>query len=234
MTPLYQYDTPYHNYCLSQLFLYKMSIMSDLLVLSTELFAANPTKSQRTQLKIIESAIKLFVRNGFYETTHDQIAKASKVSRPLVLHYFPARSDLFEFCIRYIRVDMQSVAVNRLAKGKNAAEMLRLYVLSTFEWLNDKRPHAILWLLFYYRAAVEPQYLQLNTELVQMGERRIEQMLRLGVEQKIWKIAAVESTAKAIQNTITGYLVGQLTEKPNSKRKEAATIAYQQIEKLLN
>lgn len=61
-----------------------------------------PRLTERRQLEtrndLLNTALELFVANGFEETTMTQIAEAAGVSRRTVYRYFPSKDDLiFEF-----------------------------------------------------------------------------------------------------------------------------------------
>src|SRR4051812_18083885 len=77
-----------------------------------ELFPYKPSKAQRTQLAIIESAIKCYATLGIEKSTAERIAKTCGISRPLVQHYFPDREGLLEMSIKYIRTYLQKLAVD--------------------------------------------------------------------------------------------------------------------------
>ncbi len=51
-------------------------------------------RSRETRSHIVETAIDLFIRNGYGETSMEQIAEASGVSRRTVYRHFPTKDDL--------------------------------------------------------------------------------------------------------------------------------------------
>ena len=61
------------------------------------LFDDAPSKSQRTQIRIAEAAVKLYAKLGAQATIFEKIAEAAKVSRPLILRYFPTYQSLLLF-----------------------------------------------------------------------------------------------------------------------------------------
>ena len=51
-------------------------------------------RAAQTRARIAEAALELFVRQGYRETTVDQIAEAAGVSRRTVFHHFPGKESL--------------------------------------------------------------------------------------------------------------------------------------------
>jgi len=176
------------------------------------LFPQKLQKSDHTKLRILESAIWCYVHYGIEQTTFENIATKAGVVRPLVMRYFPNKELLLELTIKYIRANLQNLAVAALQGLTQAEDILEAYIRSTFRWIEDFPEHAKVWLLFYYYCSIRREFLVVNSELVSMGQRRISEVIALGVKQKIFNTNRPSSTAKAIQNFMTGCLLAALTE----------------------
>jgi AcrR family transcriptional regulator len=150
----------------------------------------------------------------------EKIAKAAGVTRPLVHHYFDDKSRLFEFVVKMVRANFQNFAIESFAGLKEPEEMLRAYINSTFEWLSKFPTHGRLWLLFYYYCGIKDEYLQMNSELVEMGQKRIVQILEAGKIEGLFRFTDAMTSAKLIQTVITGALVELATEKLHTSQKE--------------
>ncbi|MEQ1875630.1 MAG: TetR/AcrR family transcriptional regulator [Bdellovibrionia bacterium] len=181
--------------------------------LYAQMFVLEPTKSQRRRLQIVETAIECFSKYGFENTTYERIAAACKVTRPLIIHYFPEKDSLLLMVITYIRANLQNFAVAAIRKETTTENQLRAYVESTFDWVKDFPAHAQTWLLFYYNASIRSDLKELNSELVNTGHERIFTLLtKAHSEKKLAKAPSMEQ-AKMIQNLVTGSLLSMLTEK---------------------
>jgi AcrR family transcriptional regulator len=86
-------------------------------------------KQQLTKKAILEAAIDLFAKNGFDETTIDDIAGAAFVSRRTFFRYFESKDDLMAEQISSL-VSAVKRAVQSSPKIASKAELLR-FVVST-------------------------------------------------------------------------------------------------------
>ncbi len=181
------------------------------------LFDIVPTKAQERQLKIIEAAVEDFASVGIEKSTYESIARRSKVSRPLVHHYFPDKEVLIERAITYVRANFQSIAVKAIQGEEKSEHQLNAYIVSTFDWLKKYPAHVKVWLLFYYYCGIDAKYRKLNSDLVDMGHRRIKAILEIGHTQKRFIVKNATETAKLIQLLITGGLLAGCTENADLK-----------------
>lgn len=177
-----------------------------------ELFDTLATKAQRTQMAILEAAIKNYSKVGVDETTYEKIAKTCKVSRPLIQHYFPDQHELFTLTMKYIRAKFQQISVEAIREEMSPDKQLEAYVRSNFSWAQRFRAHANVWLLFYHYCGVHPKFRELNTTFVRMGHERIQGLLELGIQRKVFACKDPYMNAKLIQIIITGALVSICTD----------------------
>ncbi|HZK48365.1 MAG TPA: TetR/AcrR family transcriptional regulator [Thermoleophilia bacterium] len=87
--------------------------------------------------EIVDAALRLILKNGFHNTTLDQVAVQAKVSKGLVSYYFPKKDELFlavlQLMIERLRSDLESAYRAHLP----ARERLRLNFRNLFD--NGKR-----------------------------------------------------------------------------------------------
>lgn len=177
-----------------------------------QLFPEAPSKSQVTQLRIAEAAIRLYAKAGAQSTTFEDIATAAKVSRALILRYFPTYPALMMFMAKYIRAQFQELAVRSINQADGAKAQLEAYVDCTFDWSKQYPHHVKVWIYFYYICALEPKTRELNTNLVDVGHRRIQSLIESGQAARDFPKGNASAAAKAIQTLITGSLLSCLTE----------------------
>lgn len=60
------------------------------------------TVAERRRAQIVETAIRLFSENGYFQTTTEDIANAIPVSKGLVYKYFKDKNDLLYYCMQYV------------------------------------------------------------------------------------------------------------------------------------
>jgi AcrR family transcriptional regulator len=192
-----------------------------------ELFEEEPTKSQRTQIRIADAAIHLYANEGAQATIFEKVAKEAKVSRALVLRYFPTYSDLLQFMAKYIRALFQQLVVARISQAKDPKDQLSAYVNSTFDWLKTHPHHAKVWLYFFYICSIDEQSRELHTSLVDMGHSRIQKIVESGQKTGVFPKADARAAARAIQIQITGSLTSYLTEERKSQLPHLAKATLQ-------
>lgn len=187
-------------------------------VILSEIFPPEPSKAQRRRLQIVEAAIESFAEVGIEKSTYERLAKRIKVSRPLIIHYFPDRDDLVETTLKFIRARFQRLAVDALSRAEGPEAKLKAYVEATFDWIARYDKHAKVWLLFYFYCGVDGDFKAMNTELARMGEERIAALI-VGLRAKSLPKAELLWRAKQIQIFVTGALIAAGTETPSIPMK---------------
>ena len=177
-----------------------------------ELIPRRIGKGEQRKIDIAEAAIHLIATKGVEGTTFELIAKRCGISRPLVVHYFPERLELFEFAVKIIRMQFQELAVQAISRGRDAPGKLEAYVDSTFDWIERFPDHVRVWSVFFHYCAVHKKFRLINTELATIGHERIMALLEAGNKEKCFAAKGLPATAKAIQSVITGALVCLITE----------------------
>lgn len=170
------------------------------------------SKAERTQIQIIEAAIHCYATIGMDNTTYEKIAARGKVTRPLVIHYFPDYESLALAAFRYIRANMQEFAVKAIQSRKSPEEQLFAYVESVFEWTVEYEKHFKVWLLFYYFCGISSRHNEIHTELVTIGHQRIAILITQLRKNNLDQMELMKR-AKIIQTLITGAMVSCGVEK---------------------
>lgn len=195
--------------------------------LCAEMFPRTLSKSERTQLQIIEAAILCYSTVGLDKATYEKIAEKCGISRTLVNQYFPDRAILSEQAIKLIRSNMQKIAISAIQAETTPEGQLKAYVESTFRWIKDFDSHFKVWLLFYYFCGISPKFRETNTELVNMGHERISSLISRMPHTKALTEKELKTRAKKIQYIITGALVSFGTERSIYTLSEASALTVQ-------
>lgn len=186
---------------------------SPVLRAAIELFPRAASKSQLTQMKILKGAIRSYLTVGFDRTTFDTVAKASKVSRSLVQHYFADKRDIFEKVILYVRSELQETIIAAVGDEKKPEAALRKYVQGNFEWARANPDHVQVWMLFLCLCKSEKNLFDINTDVVRMGHDRIQSIVKSG-HKKIFRCKDVMAASKMIQTVISGAMLTVTFENP--------------------
>jgi AcrR family transcriptional regulator len=170
-------------------------------------------KSERTKFAIVQATIEVYAAHGREGTTYERIAKSAGISRPLVQKYFPDREELFDLAMKFIRGNLQGIALKALGETHGSPEgELEAYVRSVFGWFVSHPSHARTMLGVICHAAHSRVHRASNTELADMGHERIATLLARLPANKGAKAKDLQERAKVIQNIIVGSFVCVLTE----------------------
>jgi AcrR family transcriptional regulator len=171
------------------------------------LFARAATRAERRKLEIVEGAIRSYAKQGIDGTTFDTIAKEAKTSRPLVLHHFKTKEEIFTLSIKFIRLNYQNYVDAQLEKETDAVARFKVYVSQSLRWRAEFSQHAQVWVLFWFQCTYDKKARALNTLLQNIGDERIRALLQDGIEAKAFSVKKLEETARLIQVLINGGLV---------------------------
>jgi AcrR family transcriptional regulator len=201
---------------------------SDLFVYS-ELFPKKlGPKAQKTMLGIIESALRCYSRLGIDNTTFEMLAEESGVTRPLILRYFKDYEGLFKACVKFVRIHYQRWVIEGLQMEKEPAARFYAYVERALSWVEKFPAHSQFWGFFYYECSRTKKYRELNTELAQIGEKRILALLQeANPGQKLTLVHA-----KFVQMAIAGMTTQMGTEEGTTSLKGLRKVFPQLLLKL--
>jgi AcrR family transcriptional regulator len=91
----------------------------------------NPELVDRRRRQIAESAVKLFIKNGFHKTTTRQIAQATGFSIGSLYEYVASKEDVLYLVCDSIHAEVERLVTDTMAKaggGRNAlAQVIREY-----------------------------------------------------------------------------------------------------------
>lgn len=144
-----------------------------------------------TREKIVMTAFKLFVNNGFHNTTMQQLVEASKMSKGAFYHYFKSKNDLYtqvinqyfltfykevdwekynemELSIKQIEIEIQKFYLNFVPKISSLTEKgLSEYYIMYFEAYN---------LLPEFKQEVQKFYKNLEKVILNATDNKTEQL----------------------------------------------------------
>lgn len=87
--------------------------------------------------EIVTAALRLILKNGFHNTTLDQVAAQARVSKGLVSYYFPKKDELFLAVLQKMIARLRSDLEAAYRANMSARERLRLNFMNMFG--NGKR-----------------------------------------------------------------------------------------------
>jgi len=96
---------------------------------------------QKSRAKIMETALELFAKNGFHNTSISKIAKAAGVSKGLMYNYYESKEALLDVILFGVaaekQVASQSISMNEIPPKKR----LEMMIEGTFSMIESNINH---------------------------------------------------------------------------------------------
>jgi len=87
--------------------------------------AADVDLAKRRRKQIVDAAVYLFSRRGYYRTTMQQIAKRAKISAGLIYHYAPTKEDVLLLALLHVINTYREQVPAKLTKIDDPLERFR-------------------------------------------------------------------------------------------------------------
>jgi AcrR family transcriptional regulator len=189
------------------------------------------TKSDRTRLRCLLAVIQIVAERGLGDLSWESVAQRSQVSRPLVKKYFSSKTELILETAMIARHDFQMELVAELERQSSPQEKFKAYITKMLAWPRLYPEHAAFWISFYHYCCLDQRCRVTNLELVQMGQRRIANLLQSCNPKSESSDVTNEAMelARVVQMYLTGAIISIATEDVGvqivqSEKRAAATI----------
>ncbi len=157
----------------------------------------NPKKQIITQV-----AQNIFSRHGLLKTTVYEIAKAARMGKASLYHYFQSKEDIFKEVVekenRFLKEKIREAIINEDTPQKK----MKIYILKKMEYLRE---------LANIHSALKDDYLEHYAFIEKIREKNskeelftIRETLQDGEDKGIFEINDIELTAFAIASALKG------------------------------
>jgi AcrR family transcriptional regulator len=116
-----------------------------------------PEEQDRRRHEIFDASVKLFLKQGFPETSMREVAGAAGIGKSTLYDYFPTKDDILIWGIEDIFVDLTAAARQALALPLPAIDRLRRAMQNHVTALEASKE-------FYLRLSFEVQRLSLQAQ----------------------------------------------------------------------
>jgi len=151
---------------------------------------------------ITRVAQKIFSRYGLIKTTVDEIAKAARMGKASLYHYFKSKEDIFREVVEKENKLLTEKIQEAINKEDSPQEKIRVYIITRMKYLNE---------LANIHSALKDDYLDHYAFIEKIRERNfqeeietIKNILKEGVKKEIFKIRDIELTSFAIISALKG------------------------------
>ncbi len=193
------------------------------------------SKKSDIEAKILDTAYKLFLDQGYKNTTMDDIAQSLSMSKKTLYKYFPGKMELlaesFEILKNRLSMKVQTLVENRYISYTAKLRSMLTVVAEDLAHINSKllddlREHApVIWkeLQEYIRESAYLRFQRLIQEGVDKGF----------VSAKINVSLAVLMYASAIQNLIDYRFLSQFPAEMKNKLELSTAEIYDQVVQII-
>ncbi|WP_140944426.1 TetR/AcrR family transcriptional regulator [Candidatus Thermokryptus mobilis] len=158
---------------------------------------------EKAKEEIIETARGIFAKFGFRKTSMDEIAKAVRKAKSSLYYYFQSKEEVFQAVIEREANVLREKISKALAQVHDPQEKLRVYIITRMKALKQ---------LANFYSALSDEYLE-NFKFIEKFRERydeeesnaIGEILREGIEKKIFRIKDIEMTTLAILIALKGF-----------------------------
>ncbi len=161
---------------------------------------------QRRTEEILAAAESIFAQYGYRLTKIDQIADSLNVGKGTIYRYFKDKKSLFiavfEHGIRRLQQTMRSKTEQAPEPAKRVAAAVRTY----FEFFDKNRE--LIEIEMQVRSEFRNEHKRVALTLYKDYMTRIQNNLREGIEERVFRPMDVEKTAEAMSATLQGVLMG--------------------------
>ncbi|MBA7612025.1 HTH-type transcriptional regulator BetI [subsurface metagenome] len=154
------------------------------------------------KITIIKAAQELFARFGFVKTTVDEIARAARMGKATLYHYFRSKEDVFKEVIEKETRILNEKVKEAIDKEETPQKKLRAFVLTRMMYLNE---------LANIYSALKDEFLNHYAFIEKAREKdfyqeikSVKNILNEGIENNIFIIQDVELTSFAIISALKG------------------------------
>ena len=171
----------------------------------------NNTMSKREQKRqtILDMARKIFSRFGLNKTTMDEIAKATRMGKATLYHYFSSKEQIFAEVIKEESRILKDKLDDALENAKTPQEKLRAYIITRIKYLN---------VLANTYSALSDDYLEhyssvkkFRQEFSENELQTLAALLRYGVDKKVFSVMKINDVANVMVMALRGLEFALLT-----------------------
>ena len=132
---------------------------------------------EETRAKILNTALELFAKKGYSNTSISEIAKSAKISKGLAYNYFESKQKLMEEVIQILFVEIGSM-FSILETTKDPFKKVQVMIDLMFDWLEDKEDFWRLYASLLMQAEIKETIEKISGNFLEEMFKEIEKIFR--------------------------------------------------------
>ncbi len=159
-------------------------------------------KAEERKIIITQVARKIFSKYGLMKTTVNEIAKAAKMGKASLYHYFKSKEDIYKEVIEQENKFLKEKLRKAIQKENTPQEKIRTFILKKMEYLKK---------LANIHSALKDDYLIHYGFIKKFRQKNLEEELHIikeilqdGINKGIFEVSDINLTAFAIISALRG------------------------------
>ena len=132
---------------------------------------------EETRAKILNTALELFAKKGYSNTSISEIAKSAMISKGLAYNYFESKQKLMEEVIQILFIEMGSM-FSILETTKDPFEKVQVMIDLMFDWLEDKEDFWRLYASLLMQSEIKETIEKISGNFLEEMFKEIEKIFR--------------------------------------------------------
>ncbi len=113
-----------------------------------------PAARRREQL--LEVSLELFARQGYHQTSMNEIAEAAGVTKPVLYQHFESKQELYSELLHDVATRLREAVIAATTDAEGPREQVELGFTAIFRWMSEKPARFAL--LFSGATSREPEF----------------------------------------------------------------------------
>lgn len=188
--------------------------------------------------QIVQSAIVLFRKKGFNNTSMTEIADHAELSKGTLYIYFKSKEELFFKILEPVLMQFDKDLKQKAAKETESADKTLLRIVDRFYELHVEKPEATQMLTRFkakeFKELLKPKEFEKITGLMNENLATLQKVIQRGIEQRIFDECDTMVTSVIIWNTVMGVVLYQENRVYGGKNDYIQSTLNAAIELLIN
>ena len=196
---------------------------------------ARPSNTEERRAQITGALVKVMAKHGYEGASIADIARAARLTAGLVHYHFESKQEILLAALRDLVAHHDAGLEARLGKGGgDPVAEVAAFIDFHLGLGADADPEALAcWILLSGEALRQAKVRVEFERALEAMAARIEEVVRRGLEQRVFRCDSAAAVAGALVATIQGYFVLAATARGTIPPGSAARSAKQMAEGLL-
>jgi AcrR family transcriptional regulator len=190
--------------------------------------AVRSRKGADSREAVVHAAKRLFATQGYQATSVQQIADAVGRSQSAVMHYFPAKTDIFAAVLEEMISIYEQLRDTFNDPKANAVERLMNHFELNYRWAVEIDHHAQIMTGLFHFASYDATFSALYTAIIARARSSVLELLHAGARERLFALPEdPERCADVLHDGLLGFLLTTVSSRPTPNAKAKQLLKWQ-------